>query len=87
MGLLGHNTMNWSLQHVPLWLASTLMLLTPVVASSLAWLVLDEALTALQMIAMALVVASLAMIVRNQSRTRGVENPATAPARASGGPT
>ena len=87
MGLLGHNTMNWSLQHVPLWLASTLMLLTPVVASSLAWLVLDEALTALQMIAMALVVASLAMIVRNQSRPHSGEMPLTATARASGGPT
>lgn len=70
MGILGHNAMNWSLQHVPLWLASTLSLFTPVVASALAWLVFDEALSTLQMGAMALVVASLAAIVRNQSRRR-----------------
>lgn len=87
LGILGHNAMNWSLQHVPLWLASTLSLFTPVVASALAWLVLDEALTALQMVAMALVVASLAMVVRNQSRPHSGEAPLTATARASGGPT
>ena len=71
LGFLGHNAMNWSLQHVPLWLASTLTLFTPVVASALAWLVFDEALSTLQMLALALVVATLAMIVRNQSRPRG----------------
>ena len=70
MGILGHNAMNWSLQHVPLWLASTLSLLTPVVASALAWLVFDEALSVWQMLAMAVVVASLTMIVRDQSRPR-----------------
>ncbi len=70
LGILGHNAMNWSLQHVPLWLASTLTLFTPVVASALAWLVFDEALSTLQMLALALVVATLAMIVRNQSRPR-----------------
>ena len=70
LGILGHNAMNWSLQHVPLWLVSTLSLFTPVVASALAWLVFDEALSTLQMLAMALVVVTLAMIVRNQSRPR-----------------
>ena len=85
MGILGHNAMNWSLQHVPLWLASTLLLFTPVVASALAWLVLDEALTTLQMLAMALVVASLAMIVRNQTRPRGGGVPAAGTATAVGG--
>ena len=84
LGILGHNAMNWSLQHVPLWLASTLSLFTPVVASALAWLVLDEALSTLQMLAMALVVASLAMIVRNQSGLRSVGDPAAAPATATG---
>ena len=64
LGILGHNAMNWSLQHVPLWLVSTLSLFTPVVASALAWLVFDEALsTRCWMLAMA-------MIVRNQSRPR-----------------
>ncbi len=76
MGILGHNAMNWSLQHVPLWLASTLSLLTPVVASALAWLVFDEALSVLQMLAMVLVVATLTMIVRNQARPRTARVPA-----------
>ena len=76
MGILGHNAMNWSLQHVPLWLASTLSLFTPVVASALAWMVFDEALSVLQMVAMAVVVAALAMIVRNQSQPRAGGVPA-----------
>ena len=84
MGILGHNAMNWSLQHVPLWLASTLSLLTPVVASALAWLVFDEALSVWQMLAMALVVASLMMIVRDQSRPRAGERAAATTAAAAG---
>ena len=85
MGILGHNAMNWSLQHVPLWLASTLSLLTPVVASALAWLVFDETLSVWQMLAMALVVASLTMIVRNQARPRSGGRPAATSATATGG--
>ena len=85
MGILGHNAMNWSLQHVPLWLASTLSLFTPVVASALAWLVFDEALSSLQMLAMALVVAALATIVRNQSRPRDGAAPAAGIATTPGG--
>ena len=84
LGILGHNAMNWSLQHVPLWLASTLSLFTPVVASALAWLIFDEALSTLQMLAMALVVAALATIVRNQSRPRGGGRPAAASAPTTG---
>lgn len=78
LGVLGHNSMNWSLQHVPLWLVSVLSLLTPIVASALAWLVYDEALSTLQMLAMALVVVALAMIVRGQSRREGVSAAADA---------
>lgn len=85
MGILGHNAMNWSLQHVPLWLASTLSLLTPVVASALAWLIFGEALSMLQMLAMALVVASLATIVRGQSRSRDGAVPAPGTAAVTGG--
>lgn len=86
MGILGHNAMNWSLQHVPLWLASTLSLFTPVVASALAWLVLDEALSTLQMLAMALVVGALTIIVRDQSRPRGAAVRAAGTAAATGDP-
>ena len=86
MGILGHNAMNWSLQHVPLWLASALSLFTPVVASALAWLVLDEALSVWQMLAMALVVASLTMIVRDQSRPRRGAVPVAGAATTTGDP-
>ena len=84
LGILGHNAMNWSLQHVPLWLASTLSLFTPVVGSALAWWIFDEALSTLQMLAMALVVGALALIVRNQKRPRygGVPADGTATATA-----
>ncbi|MCY3559554.1 MAG: DMT family transporter [bacterium] len=84
MGILGHNAMNWSLQHVPLWLASTLSLLTPVVASALAWLVFEEALSGWQMLAMAVVVASLTMIVRAQARPQAGGRAAARPAKAAG---
>ena len=69
-GILGHTLMNWSLRRVPLWLASTFTLFIPVVSSFLAWVVLDEALSAMQMGAMVLVVIALAAIVRNQSAPR-----------------
>ena len=85
-GILGHTAMNWSLRLVPLWLASTLTLFIPVVASSLAWLIFDEALSTLQMVAMAWVVASLGMVVRNQSRPRigGVPAAESGPAAVAG---
>ena len=69
-GILGHTAMNWSLRLVPLWLASTLTLFIPVVASALAWVIFDEALSTVQMVAMAWVVVALSMVVRNQSRPR-----------------
>ena len=85
-GVLGHVAMNWSLRHVPLWLASTLTLMIPVVASGLAWVIFDEALSVLQMVAMALAVAALAMIVLNQSRPRigGVPAAEAGPAAGAG---
>ena len=85
-GILGHVAMNWSLRQVPLWLASTLTLFIPVVASALAWLIFDEALSVLQMVAMAWVVVALGMIVRNQSRPRigGVPAAEVGPAAGAG---
>ena len=85
-GILGHVAMNWSLRQVPLWLASTMTLFIPVVASGLAWLIFGEALSTLQMVAMAWVVVALGMIVRNQSRPRigGVPAAEAGPAAAAG---
>ena len=85
-GILGHVAMNWSLRQVPLWLASTMTLFIPVVASGLAWLIFGEALSTLQMVAMAWVVVALGLIVRNQSRPRigGVPAAEAGPAAGAG---
>jgi drug/metabolite transporter (DMT)-like permease len=66
-GVLGHSLMNWGIPRLPLWLSSTLTLLIPVLASLAAWVFLDEPLTAIQLVAMACVVAALSVIVTAQS--------------------
>jgi drug/metabolite transporter (DMT)-like permease len=66
-GLFGHMLMNWAIPRVPLWLSSTMTLLTPVVSSVAAWVWLDEPLTTLQVLAMLVVVIALAVIVTAQS--------------------
>ena len=67
-GVVGHLLMNWSLVRIPLWVGSTFTLLIPVVSAMLAWIFLDEPLAPTQVIAIAVVIGSLAMIVRHQSR-------------------
>ncbi|HZB39422.1 MAG TPA: DMT family transporter [Ilumatobacter sp.] len=66
-GVLGHSLMNWGIPRVPLWLSSTLTLMIPVLASLAAWVFLDEPLTVVQLVAMGVVVAALAVIVTAQS--------------------
>jgi drug/metabolite transporter (DMT)-like permease len=63
-GILGHATMNWAIQQIPLWLSSIMTLLIPVVSASAAWIFLDEELTTIQLLAMAVVLGALAGIVR-----------------------
>jgi drug/metabolite transporter (DMT)-like permease len=67
-GIVGHSLMNWSLQRIPLWVGSTFTLFIPVASAALAWLILDEAVSALQGIAMACVIGALAMSVRGQTK-------------------
>ena len=67
-GVVGHTVMNWSLVRIPLWVGSTFTLLIPVVSAILAWVFLDEPLSAAQAAAIAVVIGSLTMIVRAQSR-------------------
>jgi len=74
-GVVGHSLMNWSLVRIPLWIGSTFTLLIPVVSAALAWVFLDEALTAGQAVAMGLVLLSLAMIVSGQRSTDGRRSP------------
>jgi len=67
-GLIGHAMMNWSLVRIPLWVGSTFTLLIPVFSALMAWVVLDEPLSLVQGLAMAVVIGALAIVVRNQAQ-------------------
>ena len=69
-GIVGHVLMNWSLVRIPLWVGSTFTLLIPVFSALLAWVFFDEELLPIQAAAMAVVLCSLAMIVRAQSTAK-----------------
>lgn len=69
-GVVGHALMNWSLVRIPLWIGSTFTLLIPVASALLAWIFLGEAVSVVQGLAMAVVVAALAIVVRGQSTRR-----------------
>jgi drug/metabolite transporter (DMT)-like permease len=81
-GLIGHAMMNWSLVRIPLWVGSTFTLLIPVFSALLAWVVLGETVTAVQAIAMAVVIGALAVVVRNQSQPAPAHIEPTPPASA-----
>jgi drug/metabolite transporter (DMT)-like permease len=66
-GLVGHAMMNWSLVRIPLWVGSTFTLLIPVFSALLAWVVLDETVSALQGLGMLVVIGALAIVVRSQA--------------------
>lgn len=66
-GVLGHAVMNWSLKQIPLWLGSTFTLLVPVVSSTAAWAFLDEPVTAIQAVAIGVVLLALAGVVTGQA--------------------
>jgi drug/metabolite transporter (DMT)-like permease len=66
-GLIGHAMMNWSLVRIPLWVGSTFTLLIPVFSALMAWVFLGEAVSAVQAVAMAVVIGALAIVVRNQA--------------------
>lgn len=65
-GLVGHGLMTWSQSHVDVTIASLLGLLSPVVSTLLALVFLGEALTSGQVVGGCVVLASLALLVRNQ---------------------
>ncbi|MEZ5295662.1 MAG: hypothetical protein R2697_05130 [Ilumatobacteraceae bacterium] len=64
--------MNWGILRLPVWLASTMTLLIPVVSSLAAWLFLDEALTAAQLVAMGVVIGALGSSSSPRRRPRSV---------------
>ena len=74
-GILGHSIMNWSLVRIPLWLGSVLTLLIPVVGAVVAWIFLGEALSAVQIVAIVVVIGALASIILSQDEPEPVRSP------------
>jgi drug/metabolite transporter (DMT)-like permease len=67
-GALGHFLMNWAHGHVPIVVTSLLTLAIPVIGAGVAAAWLDEPLAAAQAAGMAVVIASLAVVVLRTSR-------------------
>ena len=65
-GLIGHSLMTWSQSHLDVTVASVFGLLSPVLSTALAWAILDESLTPVQMLGAVVVVVSLGLLVREQ---------------------
>lgn len=77
-GAVGHVLLSWAQGHVPLQIASVLTLLVPVVATVSAAVFLDEAVNAVQVLGMAVVVVALVMVVRHSHGGRPEAVPAEA---------
>jgi len=65
-GIVGHGLMTWAQSHVDVTLASLLGLLSPVISTGLAWIILDQNLTMWQSVGAAVVLVSLAYLVQEQ---------------------
>jgi drug/metabolite transporter (DMT)-like permease len=66
---LGFTVYAWLLQNVALSKVATYAYVNPVVAILLGWLILDESVTSMTAVAAAVIVASVALVVRIESRT------------------
>ena len=64
----GHYLMNWAHLHVSLTLTGFLTLAIPVLSAGGGWLVLDQRLTAVQVIGMVVVLSTLVVVVRRDAR-------------------
>ena len=65
-GIIGHGLMTWSQSHVDVTLLSLLGLMSPVISTALAWVILDQNLTLWQSGGAVAVLISLAFLVREQ---------------------
>lgn len=70
-GIVGHGLMTWAQSHVDVTLASLLGLLSPVISTGLAWIILNQNLTLWQSVGAAVVLVSLAYLVREQRTPAG----------------
>ena len=66
--LIGYSAYTWLLQHAPVSKAATYAYVNPVVAVFLGWLLLNESVTAGMLAGAALIVVSVAFIIRTESK-------------------
>jgi drug/metabolite transporter (DMT)-like permease len=71
-GALGHFLMNWAHGHVPIVVVSLITLAIPVFAAASAAVFIDEPLTLMQGVGMAVVIGALAVVVARTSRSQPV---------------
>jgi drug/metabolite transporter (DMT)-like permease len=68
---VGYTAYAWLLQNAPLSKVATYAYVNPVVAIFLGWLVLDERVTAVTIVAASVIVASVALVVRSETSRSG----------------
>jgi drug/metabolite transporter (DMT)-like permease len=66
-GVVGHGMMTWSQSHLDVSLASLLGLLSPVISAVLAWLILHQTLTPMQLAGGLVVLVSMGLLLRVQN--------------------
>jgi drug/metabolite transporter (DMT)-like permease len=74
--LLAYTAYTWLLQNAPISKVSTYAYVNPVVAIVLGWLINDESISAMMIAGTAVIVASVALVIRIESRPRADRNPA-----------
>lgn len=67
-GLLGHGVFSWAQPRVDASVSSVLIQAEPVIASVTAWILLDQTVSLLQAVAMAIVLAALSVLAWRESR-------------------
>lgn len=66
-GVIGHGLMTWSQSHIDVSLASLLGLLSPVISALLAWTILHQTLTPVQLLGGVIVLGSIGSLLRVQN--------------------
>lgn len=74
--VFGHTLLNWSLRHYPSSTVAFAILLEPVLAAVLAWWLLHQTLTPLQMLGGLLVLVALALVIWQQTAKERAEDKA-----------
>ena len=65
--IFGHTLLNWSLRHFTSSLVAFCILLEPVIAALLAWVLLHQTLTAAQLVGGLLVLGALALVISQKT--------------------